>query len=59
MNACQKIRYRDRIAAQLVLAKIRHDDKTSRGKTEQRAYKCPDCGCWHLTSMKFWRGSRT
>lgn len=50
MTGCGKHRYRDRVAALLALAKIRAADSSRRPKTEQRAYRCPDCGGWHLTS---------
>ncbi len=43
-----KRRYRDRIGAQLALAVIRRRD--SRQRRETRAYPCPDCRGWHLTS---------
>lgn len=43
-----KRRYRDRIAAQLALATLKKDDRE--GHTEERAYSCPYCGGWHLTS---------
>lgn len=51
---CVKIRYRDEIAAKLALAKLGRQDKP--GHTEARAYPCPACRGWHLTSQK--RGKR-
>lgn len=45
---CVKVRYRDEIAAQLALARLRREDKP--GHTEKRAYRCPMCAGWHLTS---------
>ena len=48
-SVCAKVRYRDRIAALMALA------STARGsssRAEVRAYRCPDCGGWHLTSKK-------
>lgn len=42
-----KWRYRDRIAALLALAGI---DNTNPKRREQRAYRCPNCRGWHLTS---------
>lgn len=48
-----KLRYRDRIAAQLTLAGIDNLDPRRR---EQRAYRCPACRGWHLTSQT--RGTR-
>lgn len=49
MTGCAKIRYRDHIAAKLALASLAHKDK-QREKTERRAYRCPTCRGWHLTS---------
>jgi len=49
---CKKWRYRDRIAAELELAKIQRKDKPNRPKTEKRAYPCPNCKGWHLTSQE-------
>jgi hypothetical protein len=46
------VRYRDRIAALMALATIVHQDKVKRPKQEARAYFCPDCRGWHLTSRK-------
>lgn len=43
-----KRRYRDEIAAKLALAELDRKDKA--GHTERRAYRCPQCGGWHLTS---------
>lgn len=50
--ACRtgKLRYRDRVGALLALAKAQHADKAHRPKTEARAYRCPSCYGWHLTS---------
>lgn len=45
-----KRRYRDRIGAQLALAVIRRRGNNRRRET--RAYRCPICGGWHLTSQK-------
>lgn len=53
MARCMKLRYRDRIAALLALAKVQHQDKAARAKLEQRAYRCPSCGGWHLTSRNY------
>ena len=55
MPTCTKTRYRDRIAALLVLAQIQNQDKASRPKQEARVYFCDDCRGWHLTSRKRWR----
>lgn len=52
MPTCTKVRYRDRIAALLALANARHRDGSRRAKLEQRAYRCPACRGWHLTSRR-------
>ena len=57
MTKCQKVIYRDRIAALLALSKVRHQDKSYRAKVEARAYHCADCKGWHLTSKKRWRAA--
>lgn len=46
--ATGKIRYFDAETAELVLAGIDHDNPRRR---EQRAYRCPECAGWHLTSQ--------
>ncbi len=46
-----KVRYHDRIKAQLVLASIRKKHER-RPKGERRAYECPKCHGWHLTSQE-------
>lgn len=51
-----KRKYRDRIAALLALADIGQIDRAS--ARERRAYPCPDCGYWHLTSRKRKRTGR-
>lgn len=45
-----KVRYRDRVAALLALASAQRTDSPRRPKTERRAYPCPQCKGWHLTS---------
>jgi len=45
-----KVRYRDRIAALLALSKVCRRDSPKRPKSERRAYPCPHCKGWHLTS---------
>ncbi len=51
---CRKVRYRDRIGAQLALAGLAngHGRHETRPKDERRAYRCPTCKGWHLTSMR-------
>lgn len=54
VRSCGKRRFDDRIAADLALALIR-----SRGlalsREPVRSYGCPECGGWHLTSIRWWR----
>lgn len=45
-----KVRYRDRLGALLALSKIGRKDSPRRPKSEGRAYQCPRCKGWHLTS---------
>lgn len=42
------MRYYDKLDALIALAKLRRQDKP--GHTECRAYRCPKCKGWHLTS---------
>jgi hypothetical protein len=49
---CAKIRYRDAIAAKLAMATAVRKGGSRRPKLEQRAYRCPDCKGWHLTSQR-------
>lgn len=44
-----KWRYRDRIAVLLALATV---DTTKPKRREKRAYRCPHCRGWHLTSQR-------
>lgn len=50
--ASGKARYRDKVAAMLVLATVRRRDGSHRPKLEARAYRCPQCRGWHLTSKR-------
>lgn len=45
-----KRRYRDDLAARIALAGIRHRNHAPH-RQEQRAYRCPKCRGWHLTSQ--------
>jgi hypothetical protein len=47
-----KVRFRDRIAADLALATIQRRDRPGRDKLEVRVYRCADCRGFHLTSRK-------
>lgn len=49
MSACAKTRYETRIKALYALATIRAN--SDRDKCPCRAYPCPDCKGWHLTSL--------
>ena len=50
-----KIKWNTKLDALLALHNIGNKDKynmVSHHKyKESRTYMCPDCGCWHLTSM--------
>lgn len=52
VTACGKIGYRDRIAALTALAGTGAKDGSRREKSEKRAYRCPACRKWHLTSKR-------
>lgn len=50
MNRCadtNKVRYRTELDALIVLS-----ERAAKDKGEVRAYRCPACKGWHLTSMK-------
>lgn len=57
MTKCQKVKYRDRIAALFAMATVQRKDKSHRSKVEARAYFCADCKGWHLTSKPRWRAA--
>lgn len=50
MSVCLtgKRRWRTRLDAKIALADINRRDRQQR--REQRAYRCPICNGWHLTS---------
>ena len=48
---CRKRRYRDRVAALLALATTAKRKHARNPKQEARAYRCPHCKGWHLTSQ--------
>ena len=48
----RKRKYADEVAARLALAEIRGPRAEVRAETPCRAYDCPFCGGWHLTSME-------
>lgn len=43
-----KRRYRDRVGAKFALAVIKR--RGGKRRRETRAYRCPTCNGWHLTS---------
>jgi hypothetical protein len=45
-----KIRYRDELAAKIALANTKRTRGSRSLKEEKRAYRCPHCTGWHLTS---------
>ncbi len=49
MAQCSKIRYRDKVSALIALARTGRGGER-RPKDEKRAYECPACKGWHLTS---------
>lgn len=51
-----KVAYKSRVGALLALSRIQYEDKP--GHTEKKAYRCPTCHSWHLTS-KVRGGKRT
>lgn len=49
-RTCIKKQYRDEVAAKFTIAMIRTKKHTRRPKEEVRAYRCPNCKKWHITS---------
>jgi hypothetical protein len=47
-----KVRYRDRDQALRSVRLIQ--GRSGRQRLPRRAYQCPDCGGWHLTSRAEW-----
>lgn len=47
-----KVRYKDRLGANLALMRIRAKDNTKRDRSEDHAYECSQCLGWHLTSQR-------
>ncbi|CAM2852393.1 hypothetical protein [Skermania piniformis] len=45
-----KLAYADRDTAEATLASM---DRRDQRRREQRVYKCPFCGGWHLTSQPY------
>jgi hypothetical protein len=44
-----KTSFRDRLDAMLALARIQAATAEDRDYLPQRAYRCNECGAWHLT----------
>ncbi|WP_234305878.1 hypothetical protein [Nocardiopsis alba] len=49
---CGKRWFRDSISAELALAAIRHHGSDRSDRMPRRAYECPACKGWHLTSQE-------
>jgi ssDNA-binding Zn-finger/Zn-ribbon topoisomerase 1 len=50
--ACTKVRYRTELDAKIALASTGFKKHERRAKSEQGAYRCPECGAWHLRSRR-------
>lgn len=50
MSDCGKRRFRDKLSAKMALVDIGRKDRIQ--ARERRAYKCPLCFGWHLTSQQ-------
>lgn len=50
MVRCKKRRYRDELDAKIALSVIDMRSRRRKRAGERRAYLCPLCGGWHLTS---------
>jgi len=48
-NNCTKTQYMSETFANIEIKRIRSN--SNRDKVPKRAYKCDDCGFWHLTSL--------
>jgi len=56
-ESCGKRRFRSREAAEKALSRLTAIRDPGLARTEQRAYQCPDCVFWHLTSSpEAWPG---
>lgn len=49
---CRKIRYRTELDAKIALADTQMKALRKNKRTECRAYRCPDCHAFHLTSSR-------
>lgn len=46
--------FEDKVSALLAVAENQRKDKQWRSKTEKRAYECPECSNFHITSREMW-----
>lgn len=47
------------IEANAMIHSIKRHQHTAHSKViPKRAYRCPDCGCWHLTSLPYYDDQR-
>jgi hypothetical protein len=46
-----KVRYRTHLDARIALLRTTRNTDSRRAEDEKRAYPCPDCRGWHLTSL--------
>ena len=49
---CAKKKFKTRLDALIALSNIQRIDNPARPRMERRAYQCPICGKWHLTSQR-------
>lgn len=49
-SPCQKFAYRDKVAGELAIERIRIKHGSERGSEPKRTYPCPYHNGWHLTS---------
>lgn len=54
-GASGKIKYRTALDAKIALANTQKARSPKR--EEVRFYRCPNCGCFHLTKKRYWRNS--
>ncbi|MFC9086330.1 hypothetical protein [Nocardiopsis dassonvillei] len=51
-RSCGKRWFKDQVSAQLALATIRRYGRDRSNRMPRRAYECPSCKGWHLTSQE-------
>lgn len=53
--SCQKVRYPDDLSAKAALRTLRRaKEENPTYRYPVRAYRCPDCKGWHLSSIERW-----